>query len=108
VVINKESSQPLAALITNDSSACQSCTSFIIRRVLQADKSRGPSLSYTMGKQKVKSNQQATQKLMEKTAVGKATSAIDCLSNGFVQGPDLLYALGVVAGTEWEVPLAAL
>jgi hypothetical protein len=61
-----------------------------------------------MGKQKVKSNQQAKQKLIEKSAEEKATPVIECSTDGFVQGPDLLYALRVVAGTEWEAPLYAL
>lgn len=65
-----------------------------------------------MGKKKGKSNQQALNRLIAKSAAEKEASAATAESaasdNSFEQGPDLLYATSVVAGTEWEAPLSFL
>jgi hypothetical protein len=62
-----------------------------------------------MGKQKVKSNQQAMKKLMDKSAAAEpAIGATAWPTEAFVLGADLVHAVRAVAGTEWEAPLSAV
>jgi hypothetical protein len=62
-----------------------------------------------MGKQKVKSNQQAMKKLMDKSAAAEpAIGATAWPIEDFVSGADLIHAVRAVAGTEWGGPLSAV
>lgn len=62
-----------------------------------------------MGKQKVKSNQQAMKKLMDKSAAAEPPiGATAWPIEDFISGADLIHAVRAVAGTEWGGPLSAV